>query len=69
MTHVNRVFERFKCPKCGLEYRGTKEPFPFIRAGRFDCIVCTTEVHAWSGNYDYVGWKDISKDAQVNQEA
>jgi len=57
MISVNRTIEAFSCPKCGLGYRGTKEPFPFVRAGRFDCISCNTEVHAWCGNHDYTGWK------------
>jgi hypothetical protein len=59
MTSVNRTYDRFSCPECGLTYRGVKEPFPFARAGRFDCIGCTTEVHAWSGNYDYVRWEGL----------
>jgi hypothetical protein len=57
MTSVNRTIEQFTCAKCGLGYRCTKEPFPYVRAGRFDCINCNTEVHAWSGNYDFTGWK------------
>ena len=38
MIAVNRTIESFKCPRCGLGYRGVKEPFPFLRAGRFDCV-------------------------------
>jgi hypothetical protein len=56
-TRVNRSVESFTCPKCGLSYRGVKSLLPFLRAGRFDCISCNAEVHAWSGNYDYIGWK------------
>jgi hypothetical protein len=61
MIAVNRTIESFKCPRCGLGYRGVKEPFPFLRAGRFDCVGCTTEVHSWYGNFDYISWKG-SKD-------
>jgi hypothetical protein len=43
-------------PKCGLGYRAI---FPVRRAGRFECIDCRTEVHSWSGVYDYIGWKAI----------
>lgn len=57
MTSVNRTVELFICPKCGLGYMGIKKPFPFVRAGRFDCISCNTEVHAWSGHYDFDSWR------------
>jgi hypothetical protein len=57
MTSVNRTIKSFACPTCGLGYLGIKKPFPFERAGRFDCIVCNTEVHSWCGNYDFDHWK------------
>jgi predicted RNA-binding Zn-ribbon protein involved in translation (DUF1610 family) len=47
----------FGCPRCGLRYQGRKERFPFIRAGRFDCISCNAEIHAWSGHFDYIAWE------------
>ena len=47
----------FGCPRCGLRYQGRKERLPFIRAGRFDCIICNAEIHAWSGHFDYIAWE------------
>jgi hypothetical protein len=64
MTSVNRTIQSFICPKCGLGYLGIRKPFPFLRAGRFDCIVCNAEVHAWSGNYDFEHWKATAVDSQ-----
>jgi len=57
MTIVNRTIETFVCPNCRVKYLGRREPFAYARAGRFDCVICNAEIHAWSGNYDYTGWK------------
>jgi hypothetical protein len=29
---------------------------PLVRSGRFDCISCNAEIHAWSGFHDYTTW-------------
>jgi predicted RNA-binding Zn-ribbon protein involved in translation (DUF1610 family) len=50
----------FTCPKCGLGYKATQEQFPEKRAGHFDCIDCRSEVHSWSGIYDFTGWQPIT---------
>jgi hypothetical protein len=57
MTSVYRTIKFFDCPNCGLGYRGIQKPLPFLRAGRFDCVVCTAEVHAWCGYYDFDLWR------------
>jgi hypothetical protein len=49
--------EQFACPDCGVSYTATKEQQPDKRSGSFECIVCKAEVHAWSGFYDFFGWK------------
>lgn len=56
MLAFTRTIESFTCPGCGLDYQGTKEPFPFACAGRFDCIQCAAEIHTWSGRHDYTRW-------------
>jgi peptide subunit release factor 1 (eRF1) len=47
----------FACPKCGQAYRATQQRFPYERPGRFDCIKCNAEVHAWRGFFDFVDWR------------
>ena len=59
MTSGTQTSEVFLCPKCGLGYRVIRVQFPEMRPGRFECIDCRTEVHSWSGVYDYIGWKAI----------
>jgi predicted RNA-binding Zn-ribbon protein involved in translation (DUF1610 family) len=49
--------EYFSCPNCGLPYTATREQHPDKRTGSFSCDVCASEVHAWSGQYDFFDWK------------
>ena len=49
--------EYFSCPNCGLPYTATREHHPDKRIGSFSCDVCASEVHAWSGQYDFFDWK------------
>jgi len=49
--------EYFTCPNCGLAYIATREQHPDKHSGNFNCEVCGVEVHAWSGVYDFFGWK------------
>jgi hypothetical protein len=49
--------EFFDCPHCGLSYSATKEQHSAKHSGSFACEVCAGEVHAWSGNFDFFGWK------------
>jgi hypothetical protein len=51
------TIEYFGCPNCGLRDTATREPHPGKRSGSFSCEVCGVEVHAWSGNHDFFGWK------------
>jgi hypothetical protein len=59
MTRGTQTSKLFWCPNCGLAYRAIRAQFPERRAGRFECIDCRTEVHSWSGAYDYIRWKAI----------
>jgi hypothetical protein len=59
MLAIIRTNETFDCHMCGRRYQGTKEPMPFVRSGRFDCIECNAEIQAWSGFYDYTRWKYV----------
>ena len=49
--------EYFTCPNCGMDYTATKEQDQHKHSGRFECGVCMSEVHAWSGPYQFYGWK------------
>jgi hypothetical protein len=60
MTNVvRRTIETFACPRCATQYR-TKQAWPFVQAGRFDCVICNAEIHAWSGYHDYTAWRALS---------
>jgi hypothetical protein len=49
--------EYFSCPSCALPYSVTKEEHRTRHSGSFACEVCGTEIHAWSGNYDFFDWQ------------
>ena len=51
--------EQFSCPSCGMNYAATKEEHQDERSGSFNCGVCGTEVHAWSGSYEFFNWEGI----------
>jgi hypothetical protein len=51
------TIEFFSCPKCALPYSATKEQHASKRYGSFSCEICGSEVHSWSGNHDFFGWK------------
>jgi hypothetical protein len=57
--------EEFTCPGCGMDYSATREQHQHKHSGNFECRVCQTEVHAWSGAYDYFGWKVIKRTSPV----
>ena len=57
--------EEFTCPGCGMDYTATREQHPHKHAGSFECRVCQTEVHAWSGTDDFFGWKTIKSISPV----
>ena len=48
-----------------MDYSATKEADQHKHSGNFECMVSQTEVHAWSGAYDYFGWKAIKKTQPV----
>jgi len=60
MTSRAPITVLFVCPKCGRGYCAIQEQFPYERPGRFDCIDCNTEVHSWTGVYDFIGWKAMT---------
>jgi peptide subunit release factor 1 (eRF1) len=51
--------EEFSCPSCGMNYAVTKEEQEDKRSGSFNCRVCETEVHTWSGRYDFFNWEGL----------
>jgi hypothetical protein len=57
MTSATQITVMFSCPKCSAFYEATQEHHPDNHFGKFKCQDCQTEVHAWSGIYDYVDWK------------
>jgi predicted RNA-binding Zn-ribbon protein involved in translation (DUF1610 family) len=57
--------EQFTCPDCGMGYTATKEQLPDKHSGSFECIVCNTEVHTWSGRYDFFDWKVVKTKSPV----
>ena len=57
--------EEFTCPGCGMDYAATREQHLHKHSGNFECRVCQTEVHAWSGAHDYFGWKPIKRTQPV----
>ena len=65
MTSGIWTTEHFTCPDCGMNYAATKEQHPDKHSGSFKCKVCTTEVHAWSGVYDFFDWRVDKKRSPV----
>ncbi len=57
--------EYFTCPSCGMAYTATKEQHSDKHSGSFNCRICGTEVHAWSGLYDFFDWKFDKVEAPV----
>jgi hypothetical protein len=48
-----------------MEYAATKEQHPDKHSGSFNCQICSGEVHAWSGPYDFFDWKIMKRDSPV----
>jgi predicted RNA-binding Zn-ribbon protein involved in translation (DUF1610 family) len=57
--------EEFTCPSCGMDYTATREEQQDKRSSSFNCMVCGTEVHAWTGNFDFFNWKGIKRKSPV----
>ena len=52
----------FCCPKCTAGYQAAqirRSPRIVRIAGSFKCVVCTTEILGWDGDYDYRDWKPV----------
>jgi predicted RNA-binding Zn-ribbon protein involved in translation (DUF1610 family) len=57
--------EQFTCPSCGMNYTATREEHQEKRSGSFECRVCNTEVHTWSGFHDFFNWKAVNTTSPV----
>ena len=57
--------EQFTCPSCGMNYTATREERQDKRSGSFNCNVCDTEVHTWSGYNDFFDWEAIKTKSPV----
>jgi len=55
----------FHLPQLRVALRGDKGAASRPAFWSFDCQVCGSEVHAWSGLYDFFGWKVDKADAPV----
>jgi hypothetical protein len=51
--------DTFDCPQCRIMYRAAYKIFTTIQQGKFDCVECKAEVHAWHGVRDYFQWERI----------
>jgi predicted RNA-binding Zn-ribbon protein involved in translation (DUF1610 family) len=49
--------EEFTCSSCGMNYTATSEERQDKRSASFNCSVCGTEVHRWSGYRDFFNWQ------------
>jgi predicted SprT family Zn-dependent metalloprotease len=47
----------FICPGCGQTYQAIQKPQRDDRAGEYNCAPCKTNIHTWSGRYDYDDWQ------------
>jgi hypothetical protein len=57
--------EYFICTDCGMSYTATKEQHPDHHSGSFECRVCSSVVHAWTGFYDFFDWSSAKTAAPV----
>jgi hypothetical protein len=57
--------EEFTCPGCGVDYTATREEHHEKRVSSFKCSVCDTEVHAWTGYFDFFNWRVVKAKSPV----
>ena len=57
--------EQFTCPSCGVNYTATREEQREKRTSSYNCSVCETEVHRWSGHHEYFNWEGARTKARV----
>jgi predicted SprT family Zn-dependent metalloprotease len=65
MTKSIWTIEQFACPGCGIDYSATREEHRDKRSGSFNCSICETEVHRWSGYHEYFNWQGAPTRARV----
>ena len=61
MTKSIWTIEQFACPGCGIDYSATREEHRDKRSGSYNCSICETEVHRWSGTHEYFNWQAAQK--------
>jgi hypothetical protein len=42
-----------------MPYNAVQEQHPDRQSGSFDCRLCKTQVHSWSGDFGYSHWEAI----------
>jgi hypothetical protein len=65
MTKSIWTIEQFACPGCGVDYSATREEHRDKRSGSYNCSVCETEVHRWSGTHEYFNWEAVQMRSRV----
>ena len=55
----------FTCPCCELVYRTRQVRTSERLSGRIACVKCCTTVHSWTGPYDFVAWKPVTRHRQT----
>jgi predicted RNA-binding Zn-ribbon protein involved in translation (DUF1610 family) len=65
MTKSIWTIEQFACPGCGIDYSATREEHRDKRSGSYNCSICETEVHRWSGTHEYFNWQAAQTRSRV----
>jgi predicted RNA-binding Zn-ribbon protein involved in translation (DUF1610 family) len=65
MTKSIWTIEQFACPGCGIDYSATREEHRDKRSGSYNCSICETEVHRWSGTHEYFNWQAAQTKSRV----
>jgi transcription elongation factor Elf1 len=65
MTKSIWTIEQFACPGCGVDYSATREEHRDKRSGSYNCGICETEVHRWSGTHEYFNWQAARTKSRV----
>jgi hypothetical protein len=65
MATRSPVIVVFVCDGCGMAYRAVQKVLVRSSLGRFDCIDCNGNVHAWGGLFDFSAWCPI-RDAETD---
>jgi hypothetical protein len=55
----------FTCPCCELVYQTSQVRTSERLSGRIACVKCCMTVHSWTGSYDFVAWKPLTRHRQT----